>query len=290
MSDTDPVVSALLEAMPYVTYFVGKTIVIKLGGSAFGQHDTAIEDIATLHHLGIKPVLVHGGGNSINDWLSKVGRKAKFVHGLRVTDKTTLEVVTMVLAGKVNKELVAQLVSLGAPAIGLSGLDGSLIEARVKDPELGFVGETSRINRDLLVHVQEMGYIPVIATLGLSADGQPLNINADTAAADIAVALEAEKLIFLTDVVGVIDHNGKLIPYLSREETEELIANGVVSGGMIPKVQACVRALDGVNKGHIIDGRVPHALIRELFTDTGVGTMITRKSGEDQSRPKGGKT
>lgn len=277
MSDIDPVVAALLEAMPYVTYFVGKTVVIKLGGSAYGQHDTALEDITTLYRLGIKPVLVHGGGNSINDWLRKVGKKAKFVHGLRVTDKATLEVVTMVLAGKVNKELVAQLASLGVPAIGLSGLDGSLIEARVKNPELGFVGEATSINTDLLARIQEMGYIPVIASLGLSAEGQALNINADTVAADISVALRAEKLVFLTDVTGVIDQNGKLIAHLSREEAGELIASGVVSGGMIPKVQACIRGLDTVNKAHIIDGRVPHALIRELFTDTGVGTMITRK-------------
>ncbi|MBI2862558.1 MAG: acetylglutamate kinase [Chloroflexi bacterium] len=271
--------------MPYVTYFIGRVVVVKYGGSTMGSSDTTVEDVLTLHRLGIKPVLVHGGGASITEWLGRLGQEARFVHGLRVTDEATLEVVAMVLAGSANKELVSQLAALGGRAIGLSGVDAGLIQARIKDPDLGLVGEVARVETSLIDQLLQSGYIPVIAPLGVAADGQILNINADTAAAEIAVALGAEKLIFLTDVGGIVDADGQLIPQLSRQEVEELISGGVISGGMIPKVQACLRALDGVRRTHIIDGRVPHALIRELFTDRGVGSMITTPGSEAERLP-----
>ncbi|MCL4458823.1 MAG: acetylglutamate kinase [Chloroflexi bacterium] len=266
----------LEEAQVYIDRFAGKTVVVKLGGSALGSHDTTLEDVIILRKLGINTVLVHGGGSDISQWLRRIGKEARFVQGLRVTDAETIEVVLMVLAGKVNKELVAGLESRGGRAIGLSGIDGGLIRARRKNEQLGLVGEVVAINLAPLKAVIEAGYIAVVAPLGFGENGECLNINADTAAAEIAVALQGEKMIFLTDVPGISNRAGELIPYLTPSEARELITSKVVSGGMIPKVEACLRALDSVKRAHIIDGRVPHALLKELLTDRGIGTMISR--------------
>jgi acetylglutamate kinase len=268
-------VSALYEALPYINQFSGKTVVVKMGGSAFSGRDTTLQDVVTLRSLGIRPIVVHGGGNDISSLLKRLGNEAKFVNGLRVTDEATIDAVVMVLAGKVNKELVAALGALGAPAVGLSGIDGGLLEGRIKDPALGLVGEVTRVNLRALEMVSEAGFIPVVAPLALGEEGRPLNVNGDTAAGEIAAALKAAKMIFLTDVEGIRGKDGATINRITRGDLHELIETGVVSGGMIPKVQACVKALEGAERAHIIDGRVPHALIRELYTDRGVGTMIT---------------
>ncbi len=276
MSESERLSAALLEALPYINYFAGKTVVIKLGGSTLGSEDTTLQDIALLKNLNIQPVLVHGGGNAITEWLARIGKKAQFVRGLRVTDAETMDVVRMTLVGQVNTGLVSSLNALGVRAAGISGLDGRTIEARQLNPELGLVGEVTHVNLDLIDVLIKAGYIVVIAPIGSGEGDQSLNLNADTAAGEIAAALQAEKLISLTDVPGIKDKDGTLISHCDRARAEELIQSGVISGGMIPKVQACLRALDGVRRAHIIDGRVPHALVRELFTNSGVGTMITR--------------
>lgn len=276
MSESERLSAALLEALPYINYFAGKTVVIKLGGSTLGSEDTTLQDIALLKNLNIQPVLVHGGGNAITEWLARIGKKAQFVRGLRVTDDETMDVVRMTLVGKVNTALVSSLNALGVRATGINGLDGRTIEARQLSADLGLVGEVTRVNLDLVDTLVKAGYIVVIAPIGSGEGDQALNLNADTAAGEIAAALQAEKLISLTDVPGIKDKDGTLISYCDRARAEELIQSGVISGGMIPKVQACLRALDGVRRAHIIDGRVPHALVRELFTNGGVGTMITR--------------
>lgn len=267
-------VAALFEALPYINRFAGKTVVVKMGGSAFSGRDTTLQDIVTLKSLGIRPVLVHGGGNDISNLLKRLGTEPKFVGGLRVTDEATIDAVVMVLAGKVNKELTAALGALGAPAVGLSGIDGGLLEGRIKDPALGLVGEVTRVNLKVLDAVAEAGFIPVVAPLALGEGGRPLNVNGDTAAGEIAAAMKAAKMIFLTDVEGIRGADGKTITQISRNQLQALIETGVVSGGMIPKVQACMKALEGAERAHIIDGREPHALIRELYTDRGIGTMI----------------
>lgn len=266
----------LAEALPYVSRYIGKTIVVKLGGSALGSHDTTIEDVAICHKLGIRIVLVHGGGNAISQWTKRLGYEPRFVNGLRVTDDATMELVVMTLAGQVNKQLVAELQRHGGKAIGICGLDGGLLQARQRDPELGRVGDIHHVNLEPLVALTSAGFIPVIAPIALGDDGHPLNVNADTSAAELAATLGASKAIFLTDVPGVLDADKKLISVLSALEAKDLIAQKVISGGMIPKVEACLKALNGVERSHIVDGRVPHALITELFTDSGVGTMITR--------------
>lgn len=271
----DQLSTTLLEALPYIHYFTGKTIVIKIGGSTLGSGDTTLQDVVWLKSLGIEPVIVHGGGNTINDWLNRIGKEAKFVRGLRVTDEETLTVVRMTLAGQVNTELVATIARLGGRAVGITGLDGRLLEAVPQSESLGLVGKVTRVNLGVLETLRAAGYITVIAPLGIGADGTMYNLNADTAAGEIAAALRAEKLIFLTDVPGIMDKAGQLLSQLSISQSRELIEQGVISGGMIPKVRACLRALDGARRTHIIDGRTPHALIRELFTDHGVGTMIT---------------
>ncbi len=280
MTETDSLSAALLEALPYINYFAGKTVVIKIGGSTLGSEDTTLQDIALLKNLNIQPVVVHGGGNTITQWLARIGKQARFVRGLRVTDEETMEIVRMTLVGKVNTELVATLNCMGVRAVGISGLDGRTIEARPVSPDLGLVGEVTRVNLNLVRTLVQSGYIVVIAPIGAGEGCQTLNLNADTAAGEIAAALQCEKLITLTDVPGVLDKDGQLISQCDRGKVEELIQSGVISGGMIPKVQACLRALDGVRRAHIIDGRVRHALVRELFTNRGVGTMITR-SGDD---------
>jgi acetylglutamate kinase len=276
MMETDVTANALMEALPYINYFAGKTVVIKIGGSTLGAEDTTLQDIVLLRNLNIIPVVVHGGGNAITQWLNRIGKQARFVNGLRVTDEETMEIVRMTLVGKVNTELVSTLNSMGARAVGISGLDARLLGARRMNPELGLVGEVTAVDLTLLTTLVQAGYIVVIAPIGIGEEGEALNLNADTAAGEIAAALKAEKLIMLTDVPGIKDKQGRLISACSREEAETLIADGTVSGGMIPKVRACLRALDGVRRTHIIDGRVRHALIRELFTNQGVGTMIVR--------------
>jgi acetylglutamate kinase len=270
--------ATLAEALPYVSRYIGKTIVVKLGGSALGSHDTTIEDVVICQRLGIRIVLVHGGGTAISGWLKRIGKEARFINGLRVTDDETMDLVTMTLAGQVNKQLVSEIQRNGGRAIGICGMDGGLIRARLLDPRLGRVGEVEQVNLDPLRALVSAGYIPVVAPIALGPDGLALNLNADTAAAALAAAMGAEKAIFLTDVPGVLDADGRLISELTARETQRLIAEKVISGGMIPKVEAALRALDGVKRSHIIDGRVAHALIAELFTDRGVGTMITAES------------
>ncbi len=252
-----------------------KTIVVKIGGSTLGSGDTTIEDLVSLQKRGTLPVVVHGGGKKITEWLDKQGIPSKFEKGLRVTDAQSLEVVIAVLAGLVNKELVAAIESLGGRAIGLSGIDGGLIEATpIHGGELGYVGEVTRINPEPLRAILEPGYIPIIAPVGLQSSGEGiLNINADTVAGEIAAELGASRLIFLTDVAGVCDESGRLIPQVSPTEARALIASGVASGGMIPKIEACLRALSAVSSAQIIDGRQPHALLAAV-KGRGEGTQI----------------
>ena len=275
MGESD-VAFTLAEALPYVSRYIGKTIVVKLGGSALGSHDTTLEDVVICQRLGIRVVLVHGGGTAISGWLKRIGKQPRFVRGLRVTDDETMDLVVMTLAGQVNKQLVAEIQRHGGRAIGICGVDGAMLRARQLDPDLGRVGEVQAVDLEPLTALTSSGYIPVVAPIALGEDGRALNLNADTAAAELAAALRAEKAIFLTDVPGVLDADGRLISELSDGQTKALIAEKVISGGMIPKVEACLRALAGVKRSHIIDGRVAHALIGELFTDRGVGTMITR--------------
>ncbi len=275
MDDTNVLVRTLQQAMPYISKFAGKTVVIKLGGSAFSGRDTTLQDVVSLRALGVRPVLVHGGGSDISSLLKRLGIEAQFVGGLRVTDEATIDAVVMVLAGKVNKELVAALNRLGAPAMGMSGIDGCLLRARIKDPQLGLVGAVEEVNLGLLEAVCAAGYVPVIAPLAYGEDGELLNINGDTAAGEIAAALGAAKMVFLTDVDGIHDQEGKTISSLSQAQAQQLISDGIVSGGMIPKVQACLTALKGAAQAHIVNGKVEHALLSEMYTESGVGTMIT---------------
>lgn len=259
-----------------------KVIVVKLGGSTLGSHDTTIEDIVYLQKQGRLLVIIHGGGNLINEWLSKQGIPTRFFQGERVTDKPALEMVTAVLAGLVNKEIVAAINSLGGQAVGISGVDGGLIQSRIKNKELGYVGAIEKINITPLKALLESGYVPVVAPVSLFAfdrsdnDPQILNINGDPAAGEIAAAIDAERLIFLTDVAGICDQSGKLLPRLSASEAEVLMASGVVSGGMIPKVKAGIRALSGGSITRIIDGRQPHALRKEIEGKS-TGTTIVKK-------------
>ena len=250
-----------------------KPIVVKIGGSTLGSNDTTLEDLVALQKRGVVPVVVHGGGNKVTEWLEKQGGSPKFVDGLRVTDRETLDVVIAVLCGLVNKELVAAINSLDGKAIGLSGIDGHFIEGKIKDPQLGQVGEVVRVNLEPLEVVLQAGYIPVIAPLGLQPRGVFLNINSDTAASEIAVALKADRLIFLTDVVGICDASGRLLPSLPLAEAGSLVASGTISGGMIPKVEACLRALSTVSIAQIIDGREQHALMAAL-EGKNIGTTI----------------
>jgi len=266
----------LAEALPYVSRYIGKTIVVKLGGSALGSNDTTSEDVVICYRLGIRVVLVHGGGVAISEWLKRLGKQPAFVNGLRVTDDETMELVVMTLAGQVNKQLVAEIQRRGGRAIGISGIDGGPPRATQRDPALGRVGDVATVNLDPILALTTAGYIPVVAPVALGDDGFSLNVNADTAAAEVGAAIGAAKAIFLTDVPGVLDANKRLLSELSALEAKDLIAQKVISGGMIPKVEACLRALSGVERSHIIDGRVSHALIAELFTDRGIGTMITR--------------
>ena len=255
-----------------------KAVVVKIGGSTLGSHDTTLEDVASLQKEGRQVVVVHGGGKTITEWLERSGVPTRFVRGLRVTDGPSLQVVMAVLGGLVNKELVASLAALGVRAIGMTGIDGRLIECEATDAELGFVGEIKRINLGLLNVILEGGYVPVVAPLGIGpADGKadmPLNINADTVAGEMAAALGAGQLIFLTDVVGVCDAGNNLIPCLTSAETRSLIDFGVISRGMIPKVEACLRAASASAEALIIDGRSSHALLDALHGKA-AGTRIS---------------
>ena len=271
----------LTQALPYIKRYVGKTVVVKYGGNAMVNPDLkqqVMDDIVLLWLIGVKVVLVHGGGPEINSMMDKLGKKSEFVDGLRVTDKETVDIVQMVLAGKVNKTLVTMLEKRGGKAIGLCGMDGNLIQAKIKDPRLGFVGEVTAINKGPVTDILEKGYIPVISTLGCDDDGNAYNINADTAAAHIAGALGAERFILMTDIAGILkDKNdpSTLIPEISLSEADSLTASGIISSGMIPKVQCCITAIKaGVKNVVIMDGRVPHSILMELLTNEGAGTLV----------------
>lgn len=275
-------VSVLAEALPYLQRFHGKTIVIKYGGAAMKDPTLkagVITDIVLLSLVGVRTVLVHGGGPEINSWLDKVGIKHNFKNGLRVTDGPTMDIVEMVLGGRVNKSLVSLIQERGGKAMGLSGKDGGMLRARqMTELDIGFVGEVTRVNPEILQTAVNQGYTPVVSTIATDESGQALNINADTAAGEIAAALKAEKLILMTDVPGVLRDKNDLstkIQELSIRDCRTLIADGVIAGGMIPKIDCCIRCLaQGVGAAHIIDGRAPHAVLMELLTDEGVGTMI----------------
>lgn len=271
----------LTQALPYIRKYSGKTVVVKYGGNAMINEDLkqqVMEDIVLLWLIGIKVVLVHGGGPEISEMMAKLGKKAEFVDGLRVTDRETVDIVQMVLAGKINKTLVSLLECKGGNAVGLSGADGRLIEAEIKNPKLGYVGSITKINIQPVNDLLDNGYIPVISTVGCDKDGNAYNINGDTAAARIAGALKAERLILMTDIAGVLkDANDpkSLIAQLTVDEANELKEKNIISGGMIPKIECCVEALNqGVRKVIIMDGRVPHSILMELLTDEGAGTML----------------
>ena len=272
----------LTEALPYIKRYTGKIVVVKYGGNAMINEELkmqVMEDIVLLWLIGVKVVLVHGGGPEINDLMNRLGKKAEFVNGLRVTDKETVDIVQMVLAGKVNKTLVNLLEMKGGRAMGISGMDGMLIESKIKDERLGYVGEITKIHIRPVTDLLEKGYIPVISTVGCDRQGNTYNINGDTAAAHIAGALNAERLIMMTDIAGVLrdrDDPDSLIPEITVAEAESLQKEGIISGGMIPKVDCCVEAIrEGVKNVIIMDGRVPHSILMELLTDEGAGTMVT---------------
>lgn len=267
----------LVEALPYIKRFHGQVVVVKLGGNAIEQRkEETLLDVVLLRYVGMLPVLVHGGGPEITAMSERLGIKSEFRAGLRITDAATMDVVKMVLTGKVNPDLVATLNRLGGQSVGLSGEDGPSIIAEVLDPDLGFVGKVVQVNPEPITALIERGYIPVIASVGLGYDGNAYNINADTVAAEVAVALNAAKLILLTDVPGVLGDDGRVLTELDRAAATSLLASGQVSGGMIPKLEACLRSLDGVQQTHIVDGRVAHSLLLELFTEAGIGTMVTQ--------------
>ncbi len=271
----------LVHALPYIQEYNGKVVVIKYGGNAMINEDlkdSVMRDIVLLSLIGVKVVLVHGGGPEITEMLSKIGKKSEFVNGLRVTDKETVDVVQMVLAGKINKTLVNLIQNKGGSAIGLCGTDGHLIEATKKDEKLGFVGDITNVNVKPIIDVLEKGYIPVVSTIGCDSDGNIYNINADTAAAKIAGELGAESLISMTDICGILedkDDPSTLISEIKVSDAPDLIEKGVICGGMLPKVECCINAINwGVKKVFIIDGTIPHAILIETLTNEGIGTMF----------------
>lgn len=274
------IAQVLKEAQPYIKKLRGQTLVIKLGGSTLDNQRNVLEDIVWLRGLGARPVLVHGGGAEINEWLDRLGVPHRFKRGLRVTDAMTLDVVRMVLAGKVNGELVRLIGELGGRAVGLTGLDGGLLRAKRVALDLGYVGSIEKVEQGPIRALSKAGYIPVIAPLALGPDGEVLNVNADDAAADLAAGLGAAKLLYLSDVPGILDTRGELLSVLTDEQVRELITTNVIRGGMIPKAEAALRALEATSHIHIIDGHEPHVLIRELFTKDGAGTMIERAGNE----------
>ncbi len=272
----------LTEALPYIKQYNGKVVVIKYGGNAMINEELkqqVMEDIALLWLIGVKVVLVHGGGPEISDVMKKLGKEAVFVDGLRVTDKETVDIVQMVLAGKVNKSLVTLLQKKGGHAVGLSGMDGGIIEAKMKDERLGFVGQITKVRTQPITDLLEKNYIPVISTVASDHEGNAYIINGDTAAAYIARALGAERLIMMTDIDGILrdkDDPDTLIPELTISQAKGLYEEGVISGGMIPKVDCCIEAIHrGVKNVIIMDGRVPHSILMEILTDEGAGTMVT---------------
>lgn len=275
-------VQVLSEALPYIQQFAGRTVVVKYGGAAMKDDslkESVINDIVFMSYVGLRPIVVHGGGPEINSWLTKLNIEPQFKNGLRVTDAPTMDVVEMVLVGRVNKDLVSRITVAGGTAVGLCGKDGNLIRARPQgDEAIGFVGEVSGINTHIVETLVQNGYIPVISSVAADEDGQAYNINADTVAGELAAALGAEKLILLTDTAGILrDYHdpSTLIQKVDITGARNLISDGIVSGGMIPKVTCCVRSLaQGVRAAHIIDGRVPHAILLEIFTNAGIGSMI----------------
>jgi len=287
--------NVLVEALPYIRRFYDKTLVIKYGGSAMEEERLKRNfalDVVLLKYIGIHPVIVHGGGPQIGDVLAKLGKKSQFIEGMRVTDKETMDVVEMVLVGKVNKEMVSLINQQGGRAVGLSGKDGKLITAKKlkltksrgkgKPPEvidIGMVGEVKKVNPGVIESLDKENFIPVIAPIGVGEEGETFNINADLVAGKVASALKAEKLILLTDVEGVMDENKRLIPTLDAKQAKRMIGQKIISSGMIPKVNCCLDALEeGVTKTHIIDGRVEHAVLLEIFTDVGIGTQIFKET------------
>jgi acetylglutamate kinase len=286
--------NVLVEALPYIRRFYDKTVVIKYGGSAMEEESLKRKfalDVVLLKYIGINPVIVHGGGPQIGQLLTKLGKKSEFIEGMRVTDKETMDVVEMVLVGKVNKEIVSLINQQGGKAVGLSGKDGGLIDAKKlkitksrgkgKPPEvidIGMVGEVKAINPGIIESLEKENFIPVIAPIGVGGEGETYNINADLVAGKVASALKAEKLILLTDVAGVMDEKKQLIPTLDAKQAKRMMTQKIISSGMIPKVNCCLEALEeGVIKTHIIDGRVDHAVLLEIFTDVGIGTQISKE-------------
>ena len=273
----------LTAALPYIKKYSGKVVVIKYGGNAMINpqlKEQVMEDIVLLWLIGVKVVLIHGGGPEINETMAKLGKKAEFVNGLRVTDKETVDIVQMVLAGKVNKTLVNLIQMKGGHAVGLSGIDGGILEAKMKDEALGYVGEITKVRTQPINDLLEKNYIPVVSTVASDRQGNTYNINGDTAAAYIAGALGAERLIMMTDIAGILmdrDDPSTLVPHITVTEAKKLYDSGVISGGMIPKVDCCIEALEsGVNNVVIMDGRIPHSILMELLTDEGAGTMVMK--------------
>ncbi len=282
-------VRVLSEALPYIQQFAGRTVVVKYGGAAMKDSslkDKVMRDIVFLACVGLRPVVVHGGGPEINTWLGKLNIEPQFKNGLRVTDAPTMDVVEMVLVGRVNKEIVSLINRAGGAAVGLCGKDGGMIQARPQgDQGIGFVGEVSSMDAKLVESLVDAGYIPVVSSVAADDTGQAYNINADTVAGELAAALGAEKLILLTDTSGILrdrDDEASLIAKMDIQQARKLIADGVVAGGMIPKVNCCVRSLaQGVRGAHILDGRIPHALLLEIFSDSGIGSMIVASEFTD---------
>lgn len=271
----------LTQALPYIQRYYGKIVVVKYGGNAMINEELkqqVMEDIVLLRLVGVKVVLVHGGGPEISELMKRLGKEAVFVDGLRVTDRETVDIVQMVLAGKINKTLVNLLEKKGGTAVGISGMDGRLIEAKMKDSRLGYVGDITNINIAPVLDLLEKGYIPVISTIGCDREGNAYNINGDTAAAHIAGALNAERLLLMTDIAGILrdkDDPATLIPEVKSGDAQKLFDDGTISGGMIPKVECCLEAIrKGVKNVIIMDGRVPHSILMELLTDEGAGTMV----------------
>lgn len=282
---TSNTAEVLVEALPYIRRFAGRTVVVKYGGNALAgtsEHDALAlfaEDIVLMHTVGIRPVVVHGGGPQINDMLSRLNITSEFSNGLRVTDAATMQVVRMVLNGEVNPQIVSAINVHGNVAVGLSGEDGRTLQVVPRDPALGFVGDIERVRPHVIQGLLDDGMVPVVSTVGVDASGQAYNINADTAAGAIAEALGAEKIVYLTDIAGLrrdVNDAASLIQRISVSELNALIDDGTIAGGMIPKVESCIQAVrGGVKNAHILDGRIAHVLLLELFTDQGVGTMIT---------------
>jgi acetylglutamate kinase len=292
----DPAVAVdvLLQALPYIERFRGSVVVVKLGGNAMVRPELFASfagDIVWMHRVGMKPVVVHGGGPQIGEWMRRLGRESSFVGGRRVTDAETLEVAQMVLIGKVNSEIVTALNTYGPVAVGLSGTDASMLAAEPHDPELGFVGTVTDVHPALIERTLAMDLIPVLATIGVDEAGQTYNINADDAATAVARALGAEKLMFLTDVPGLladVDDTDSLIARVDAPTVRRLIDDGTITGGMIPKVVGCLEAVEaGVGSVHLVDGRLAHVLLLELFTDAGVGTMVTSGPLDSSTEPEG---